>query len=262
MNQYQTLKIDTQNAGVAIVVINRPKALNALNKAVFRELDAFFSLDYKQIKNLMGIIITGVGEKAFVAGADIKEFATLDQEQATALSQNGKDVFDKICDFHLPVIAAVNGYALGGGCELAMACHLRWASKNARFGLPELSLGLIPGYSGTQRMVELIGKAKALELMLTGSMLDASTAANLGLVNHVSEEGALVADCLMVLGKISRNAPLAIKATIKTVNAFFDKQINGHELETQIFGGLMVTEDAKEGAKAFIEKRKADFRGM
>jgi len=258
---YETLIINTENQGVAIIEINRPKALNALNKTVFNELNAFFSEDYKQIDGLRGIIVTGRGEKAFVAGADITEFASLNQTEAQALSQKGKDIFDKISNFHLPVIAAVNGYALGGGCELAMACHLRWATKSARFGLPELSLGLIPGYSGTQRMVELVGKAKALELMLTGSMLDGDTACTLGLANHVSEDGMLIEDCLKVLSKISRNAPLAIKETIKTVNAFFDKNVNGHQLETEVFGALMVSQDAKEGAAAFLEKRKANFKG-
>lgn len=241
------------------ITINRPKKLNALNKETIKELhDAFKEMD-KEVE-VRVIIITGSGEKAFVAGADISEFADFDKTQGKELSRKGqKKLFDFVAELSTPVIAALNGFALGGGLELAMACHIRVASNNARMGLPEVSLGLIPGYGGTQRLPQLVGKGKALEMITTGGMIDAKDAFSHGLVNHVVEQEELIVFCEKIAGKISKNSPLAIASAIKAVNANFEDSVNGFDAEIEAFGSCFGTEDFKEGTSAFLEKRKPNF---
>ncbi|MBL0025265.1 MAG: enoyl-CoA hydratase/isomerase family protein [Saprospiraceae bacterium] len=241
-----------------ILTINRPHALNALNHEVFTVLDQFFTQYYRDY-SVKGIVITGSGDKAFVAGADIKEFSTLDAVSGAQLSKKGQDIFFKIERFHAPVIAAVNGFALGGGCELAMACHIRVAGTNARFGQPEVKLGLVPGYGGSQRLIQLIGKGKATELLLTTDMVNAHEALELGLVNYVVEPGNEVSNSLEILAKISEKGPLAVDKCIQLVNAYFDKGADGFKNEYTDFGELLGSQDAKEGALAFVEKRKPVF---
>lgn len=257
--KYDNLNIVFED-GIAIVTINREKALNALNSGIILELQRFFGKDALELTGLTGVIITGAGEKSFVAGADIKEFLELDGSGST-LSQRGQDTFLAIEQFHVPVIAAVNGFALGGGCELAMSCHMRVASTNARFGQPEVNLGIIPGYGGTQRLIQYIGKGKAIELMMTGDMIDAQEAWRLGLVNHVVAEGETVAKATEILKKIAKKAPVAIAKVIECVNTYFEKNIDGLAFEVAAFGDTTNTEDFREGASAFIEKRKPDFKG-
>jgi len=257
---YQNLLVEIEN-GIAIVTMNRPQALNAINRLTMKELNDFFGRDALSIDGLKGVIITGAGEKAFVAGADIKEFLALEEKEGEQLAKFGHDTYFLIENFHKPVIAAVNGFALGGGCELAMACHLRIAGEKARFGQPEINLGLIPGYGGTQRLVQYIGKAKALELLLTTDMIDANTALSLGLVNDVVPFGMEVEKSMEIIEKIATKAPLAVAETIRTVNAYFDTTQNGFDTEVKAFGKLCLSEDFKEGAAAFIEKRTANFSG-
>lgn len=257
---YNILTIDLQD-GIALVTINRAKSLNALNSATFSELDHLFSKKLSEISGLKGVIITGEGNKAFVAGADITEFGGLDQSKAAALSDRGQRIFDRIEQFHLPVIAAVNGFALGGGCELAMSCHMRVANTNARFGQPEVNLGILPGYGGTQRLIQFIGKGKAMELLLTADMIGADEAKTLGLVNHVVESEELIATCRNIIEKIATKGPVAIKETIAAVNAFFADSQDGFRYEVEAFGRVAATADFKEGAAAFVEKRKANFKG-
>lgn len=251
--------IVTEEEGLVTITINRPKALNALNKNVFDDLDNFFTTGFKDYINLKGVIITGAGEKAFVAGADIKEFLQLDAESAIHLSKRGQDVFFKIERFHVCVIAVVNGFALGGGCELAMACHLRVASESAKFGQPEVNLGLIPGYGGTQRLPQLVGKAKALEMILTADMIDANEAYRIGLANHICPSKEVMQKAKSIINKISRKGPVAIAKSIATVNAHYDKSENGFETEHKTFGAIMITDETKEGVTAFLEKRKPNF---
>ncbi len=257
---YKNLITELEN-GILTVTINRPKALNALNAQTFTDLEQLFSKDALAIENLNGVIITGAGSKSFVAGADISEFSELTAETAKELSQRGHDIFNLIERFPKVVIAAVNGFALGGGCELAMACHMRIAGEKARFGQPEVNLGLIPGYAGTQRLTQYVGKGKAMELLLTADMIRADEAYRLGLANHVVPVGEEVAKAKEIITKIASKAPLAIAKTIECVNAFFDKTADGFKKEVDSFGELMVSEDAKEGAAAFLEKRKANFKG-
>jgi enoyl-CoA hydratase len=242
-----------------VLTINRPQALNALNQGVFGMLRDFFSSGYEDYLPFAGVVITGSGPKAFAAGADITEFQGMHAKEGAELPQRGKDVFFLIERFHAPVIAAVNGFALGGGCELAMACHLRIASTTARFGLPEANLGLIPGYGATQRLVQLVGKGKALELMLTGDMIDAQTAQRLGLVNDTVEAEELMDTCFKVIEKIGTKGPLAIQKVIASVNAHFNPGVDGFQEETAHFAALMETQDFIEGTMAFLEKRKAHF---
>ncbi len=257
---YQTLLTSLEN-NIFTITINRPDKLNALNKTVIEELSA--AID-EVINNpaIRSAIITGSGPKAFVAGADISEFLSLDANGGKALAQKGQDmVFSKIENSPKPIVAAVNGFALGGGCELAMSCHFRIASENAKFGQPEVNLGLIPGYGGTQRLVQLIGKGRALELLMSGNMVDAHEAKQLGLVNHVTTFETLLEQTTLILSVINSKAPLAVAACIKAANAVYDESKNGFAVEVEEFGKCFATEDMKEGVSAFLEKRKANFKG-
>lgn len=249
------------NKPVARVTINRPKKLNALNRATIDELGQAFT-DLENDPEVRVIVLTGAGEKAFVAGADISEFASFSEEKGKALAKEGqRSLFDRVEQLKTPVIAAVNGFALGGGLELAMACHFRVASDNARMGLPEVSLGVIPGYGGTQRLPQLVGKGRAMEMIMTGGMIDAETAKSYGLVNHVTSLEELMDFVESLAGKIARNSPVAIGHAIKAVNAGFNKDMNGYQEEIEHFGQCFGTDDFKEGTTAFLEKRKADFPG-
>lgn len=250
-----------QSESFYLLTIQRPEALNALNKGVFNALEEFFEAK-KQDFSVKGVVITGSGSKAFAAGADIKEFSSLNEEQGAALSRRGQDVFFLIERFHAPVIAAVNGFALGGGCELAMSCHIRVAGQNARFGQPEVNLGLVPGYGGSQRLIQLIGKGKALEMLLTSDMIHADEALRLGLVTHVVESGHEVEKAFEILRKISAKGPLAIAKSIQLVNDYFDKSVDGFEREYKEFGKTIGSADSKEGAAAFIEKRSPVFKAQ
>lgn len=256
---FETLLTDIEN-GILTVTLNRPNNLNALNARVFVELRAVFE-DVYENSDIKSVIITGMGEKAFAAGADIKEFSAYNVEQGKHLSQNGHDVFFMIERCPKPVIAAVNGFALGGGCELAMACHLRVASENARFGQPEVNLGLTPGYAGTQRLIQLIGKGKALELLMTADMIKADEALQLGLVNYVKPLSELHSFCYELLEKITSKSPVAVAGIIDCVNAYFEEGVDGFKKEVQVFGNCFGTEDFKEGTSAFMSKRKALFPG-
>ncbi len=260
MNTYKTLTAEVID-NVLILRLNRPEAMNALNTLMFDELNIFFSEDYKNY-SVGSIILTGTGEKAFAAGADIKELHGLNSEQAEHLSSKGQRIFDLIEKFHLPVIAAVNGFSLGGGCELAMACHVRVASEKARFGQPEVNLGIIPGYGGTQRLVQLIGKGKAMEFLLTGDMISAGEALALGLVNHVVTPEELLNKSMELANKVNTKGPLALKGVIECVNGFFVPGVDGYALEARTFGDIANSEDFNEGTSAFIEKRKAQFKGV
>lgn len=246
--------------GILFVTLNRPKQLNALNKAVFTELESIFN-DVEKRTEVKGLIITGSGEKAFAAGADIKEFAHFSVEQGKKLSANGQRIFKIIETFNKPVIAAVNGFALGGGLELAMACHIRTASDNARFGQPEVSLALTPGYAGTQRLTQLIGKGKSIELLMTGTMINADEALNLGLVNYVVPQSELITKTEELMRSILKQSPVAVAGVIKCVDAFFTDGVDGFKTEIEEFGKCFDTEDFKEGTDAFLNKRKPKFPG-
>jgi enoyl-CoA hydratase len=256
---YQTLLTSLEN-GIYTIIINRPDKLNALNKDVFTDLNTALD-EIEKNKEIKSVIITGAGPKAFVAGADISEFNVLNKEQAMALAKRGQDIFARIENSSKPVVAAVNGFALGGGCELAMSCHFRIASENAKFGQPEVNLGLIPGYGGTQRLVQLIGKGKAMELLMSAHMIDANEAKQLGLVNYVTTPDTLLDHSIKILTIINSKAPLAVAGCIKAANAVFDESKDGFALEIEEFGNTFDTEDMKEGVAAFLEKRKADFKG-
>lgn len=247
--------------GIFTITINRPDKMNALNKDVIAAIGQAVDevISNNEIK---GAVITGAGNKAFVAGADISEFTDLDGAGGKALAARGAQlVFDKIEQSPKPIIAAVNGFALGGGCELAMACHFRIASDNARFGQPEVNLGLIPGYGGTQRLVQLIGKGKAMELLMTADMIKVDEAKALGLVNHVVSTEELLPKAIEILSKIQTKAPLAISRIISLVNTAATVSKEGFSNEIQMFGECFDTEDKKEGAAAFLEKRAAVFQG-
>ncbi len=245
---------------VMILHLNRPDALNALNSTMFDELDEFFTSDYTAY-NPSVILITGKGDKAFAAGADIKELHGLSSKQAESLSRKGQIIFSKIEEFHLPVIGAINGFALGGGCELAMACHLRIASTKAKFGQPEVGLGIIPGYGGTQRLIQLIGKGKATELLLTGDLINAEEAYRLGLVNYVTEPEQLIDRAIEIATKMQTRGPLALTGVIRSVNQYFSTSHEGFLFEAKTFGDIASTADFAEGTLAFIEKRKPVFQG-
>ena len=257
---YQTLLIILEN-GILTVVINRVEKLNALNKEVLEELNKVLD-EIERNPAVRSVIITGAGSKAFVAGADITEFSGLSKEDAMAMAKRGQDTFFRIENSAKPIVAAVNGFALGGGCELAMSCHFRVAAENAKFGQPEVNLGLIPGYGGTQRLVQLIGKGKAMELLMSAQMIDANEAKQLGLVNYVTTPETLLEHTKKILTLINSKAPLAVAGCIKAANAVFDESQNGFETELNEFGNCFVTEDMKEGVSAFLEKRKAVFTGQ
>ncbi|MGY8908929.1 MAG: enoyl-CoA hydratase/isomerase family protein [Flavobacteriales bacterium] len=247
--------------GLGQITINRPKKLNALNKDTITELSLAFKLleDDTEVKV---IILTGSGEKAFVAGADIAEFANFSVDEGGNLARKGQEIlFDYVENLSTPVIAAINGFALGGGLELAMACHFRIASDNAKMGLPEVSLGVIPGYGGTQRLPQLVGKGKAMELIMTAAMISADDAKNYGLVNHVTTLDELLPLAEKLAGKIMRNSLVAIASAIKAVNANFKDGVNGFDVEINQFGNCFGTEDFTEGTTAFLEKRKPNFPG-
>lgn len=257
---YENILVSQDN-GIATVTINRPSKLNALNKATIAELhQAFKSLNEDATAKV--IIVTGSGEKAFVAGADISEFADFSVEQGAELARNGQQtLFDFVENLSTPVIAAVNGFALGGGLELAMSAHFRIASDNAKMGLPEVSLGVIPGYGGTQRLPQLVGKGRAMEMVMTAGMVGAEDAKNYGLVNHVTTQEELLPLANKIAGKIMRNSSVAIGHAIKCINDNYKDGVNGFETEIHNFGVCFETEDFKEGTTAFLEKRKADFPG-
>ena len=257
---YENLLIAIENK-IALVTLNRPTKLNALNKDTLAELHAAFA-NLEKDDTVQVIILTGSGEKAFVAGADIAEFANFSAQEGTQLAAEGhQKVFDHIENLKKPVIAAVNGFALGGGLELAMACHFRVASENAKMGLPEVTLGLIPGYGGTQRLPQLVGKGRAMEMILTATMITAAEAKEYGLVNHVVPQAELIEFCQGLAQKIIKNAPVALSEAIMAINANVDKTKNGFEQEINAFGRLFGTADFKEGTTAFLEKRKANFSG-
>ncbi len=251
--------IKSELNGIVTLTINRPSALNAINAEIMDDLYYLFSegLDFKA---LVGVIITGSGDKAFAAGADIKEFPTLSKEEASALSRRGHSVYNLIETCKVPVIAAVNGFSLGGGNELAMACHIRIASHNARFGQPEVNLGLIPGYGGVQRLIQYIGKGRATELLLTGGMIDAATALEYGLITHLTEPSELLPTAEKILSKISGKGPNAISKIIEGINSFYNKEIDGFKKEIEDFGTCLDSSECREGVSAFVEKRKANFR--
>jgi enoyl-CoA hydratase len=250
-----------KQAQIAVITINRPTKLNALNKETIQELhEAFSALNKEQA--IKAIIITGSGEKAFVAGADISEFANFSVQEGKELAAQGQALlFDFVQNLSTPVIAAVNGFALGGGLELAMACHFRVASTNAKMGLPEVTLGVIPGYGGTQRLTQLVGKGRAMELIMTAGMVDAATAKNYGLVNHVVAQDELLEFTKGIAAKIVNNSSVAIAKAIQAINANFEDGTNGYAIEIENFGACFGTEDFKEGTTAFLEKRKAIFPG-
>ena len=246
-------------AGICTITINRPTKLNALNKETINELHNAIS-KAETDKKVKVLIITGSGDKAFVAGADISEFANFNIKQGAKLAKKGQEIlFNFIENLDKPVIAAINGFALGGGLELAMACHFRIASDNAKMGLPEVSLGLIPGYGGTQRLPQLVGKGKAMEMIMTAGMIPAKDANNYGLVNYVVTQEELLPFAEKIAAKIIKNSPMAIAAAIKAINAGFDANENGFEIEIEQFGKSFGTEDFEEGTTAFLEKRKANF---
>lgn len=254
---YTTL-LTSLEKGIFTVTVNRPDKMNALNKDVMNDLDAVVD-EIETNPEIKAVIITGAGPKAFVAGADISEFVGLNKEEGMTLAKQGQDIFFKIENCSKPIVAAVNGFALGGGCELAMACHFRVASDNAKFGQPEVNLGLIPGYGGTQRLTQLIGKGRSMELLMTGNMIDASIALEYGLVNHVVSQDDLLPKAKMILEQIIVKAPLAVGKCITAANAAYSA--NGYHKEIDAFGECFQTEDMKEGTSAFLEKRKPQFKG-
>jgi enoyl-CoA hydratase len=257
---YQTLLTSLEN-GIFTVTINRPEKLNALNKDVFKDLEKVLQ-EITQNNEIKSVIIAGSGNKAFVAGADITEFGGLTVEEGKALARTGQDIFFKIENCSKPIVACVNGFALGGGCELAMACHFRIASENAKFGQPEVNLGLIPGYGGTQRLTQLIGKGRAIELLISGQMIDAATALQYGLVNYVVPQEELMNKAIGILNTINTKAPIAVSGCISAANAVWNETINGFELEIEQFGNCIGTNDMIEGTSAFLEKRRPVFKGQ
>ncbi len=256
---YQTLLTSLED-NILTITINRPDKLNAINKTVMSELGLVMD-KVCSTPEIKSAIITGAGPKSFVAGADITEFEGLSVDEGMALAKKGLDIFFKIENSPKPVIAAVNGFALGAGCELAMACHFRIAADNAKFGQPEVNLGLIPGYGGTQRLVQLIGKGRAIELLISAALIDANTALQYGLVNYVVPAAELMDKAKAILTLVNTKAPLAIAKCIEAANAVFDEKKNGYDVEMTGFGNCFTTADMKEGTTAFVEKRKAIFAG-
>ena len=257
---YQNILVEEENE-ILYITIDRPSKLNALNRDTIQELHEAFS-EAKDDNEVKVIILTGSGGKAFVAGADISEFADFSPEEGKQLAAEGHaKLFDFVANFPKPVIAAVNGFALGGGLELAMAAHFRVASENAKMGLPEVSLGVIPGYGGTQRLSQIVGKGRAMEMIMTAGMIDANQALQYNLVNHVTTQEELLEFTEKLAGKILNNSLVAIEGAIKAINASYEKGVNGFEVEMNEFGKAFGTEDFKEGTSAFLNKRKAEFPG-
>lgn len=246
---------------VQLITINRPDKLNALNRRTISELGE--AIKRAEADKEVGVIIVrGSGEKAFVAGADIAEFHQFDLNQAKELSQSGHDdLFDLVENTQKPVIAAINGFALGGGLELAMSCHMRVAASSAKMGLPEVSLGVIPGYGGTQRLAQLAGKGKAFEMISSAAMISAEDALAVGLVNHVVDQDELMDKCMQIAQQILKNSPTAIAAAIRTINAGYAEGVDGYEKEIEEFANCFTTADFKEGTDAFLSKRKPNFTG-
>lgn len=255
---FSTIKTSLED-NIFTITINRPDKLNALNQAVLEELNSAMDLVYSD-KKIKAVIITGTGEKAFVAGADIAEFISINDNAGASFAKKGQDIFLKIENCPKPVIAAVNGFALGGGCELAMSCHFRLASTNAKFGQPEVNLGLIPGYGGTQRLTMLVGKGKAMELILTGNMINADEAKTLGLVNYVEAPENLIPKTKEILNIIFTKSPVAVSKAIAAINAYYQFDKDGFDEEAELFGEVFSGEDKKEGTAAFLEKRKPVFK--
>ena len=260
MSDLQTISV-SWDGDLAIVTVDRQEKLNALNAEVFTELgEAFGSLRYDD--QVRGVIVTGAGPKAFVAGADIGELARMDALSGVQVSRTGQEVFRTIERFPKPVLAAVGGFALGGGCELALACHMRVASENARFGLPEVGLGIIPGYGGTIRLARLVGLGRAVEMALTGEMIGAEAALGMGLVTHVFPQGELLDRAKETLRKVTKNGPLAVRMVLESIYRGMDTTlVEATGVESTLFGLLASSEDMKEGMTAFLEKRKPDFKG-
>lgn len=259
MTNFQTLLTETNNR-VATVTINRPGKLNALNAQAKSELRELFT-NLKTDASVDVVILTGAGEKAFVAGTDIKELTELNSESGKVFSAKGQEVFDLIENLGKPVIAAVNGYALGGGCELALACHIRIASENAKFGQPEVNLGIIPGYGGTQRLARLIGKGRAMEMILAGNQIDAQEALRVGLVNKIVPQSELLTVAQNLAALIASKGQVAIRMALKAVNMTQETNLtDGQQLEASLFGVCCDSEDLKEGTAAFLEKRKPVFK--
>jgi enoyl-CoA hydratase len=257
---YENLQVERKD-GVAVVTVSRPKKLNALNTKTIDEIDAIFTA-LASDGEVRGVVVTGAGEKAFVAGADIEELAGLDAESGRALSERGHRVFDRIEWLGKPVVAAINGFALGGGCELALACHVRLASENASLGTPEVKLGLMCGYGGTQRLPRLVGRGAALEILLTGGRVGAEEALRLGLVNRVVPLEQLLPEAEALVREMIANGPLALRATLEAVHGGLDRPLaEAQEGEAQLFGELCASSDAGEGTSAFLEKRAPRFRG-
>lgn len=260
MAEFRTLKIEIEDR-IALVTLNQPEVLNALNQSALEDLEAVF-LERLAQDDVGAVILTGAGEKAFVAGADIKELAALDPLEARAKSRQGHRLLERIEGFSKPVIAAINGFCLGGGCELALACHIRIAAESAQIGLPEVKLGLIPGYGGTQRLPRLVGKGKAMEMILSGERIDAQEAHRVGLVNGVVSREDLIPRCRELAAGILANGPLAVRYCIEAVNSGLDMPLQeATRLEASLFGLCCATEDMKEGTQAFIDKRKPQFKG-
>ncbi|MEQ6121157.1 enoyl-CoA hydratase-related protein [Reichenbachiella sp. MALMAid0571] len=260
MEEFKNLILSLSD-NILIITINREKHLNALNIETLEEIKTAIQ-SVCDDRDITGVIFTGAGEKSFVAGADISEFSGVNEVTGRKFSESGQEAFQMIENCNKPVIAAVNGFALGGGCELAMACHMRVATENAKFGQPEVNLGIIPGYGGTQRLTQLIGKGKALELMLTGDMISASEALKYGLVNYVvSTQEELIEKSKEILNKISKKAPLAVGMVIDCVNAVFTSGENGYQTEANSFSRCCGSDDFKEGTSAFLEKREPQFKG-
>lgn len=261
MSTYSNLLLENTNR-ILKITINRESKLNALNRQTLLELREALHYVQENPKDIRGVIITGAGDKAFIAGADISQFTTLSVTAARKSAEEGQQIFQAIEDCTTPVVAVVNGFALGGGCELAMAAHIRIATKTAKFGQPEVNLGLIPGYGGTQRLAQLIGKGRAFELLMTADMIPADTALEYGLVNHLEDDKeTALAKATEILTKIMAKAPLAIGRVVESVNACYEPGTDGYQKEAQAFASCFTTEDMKEGVAAFLEKRPANFKG-
>ncbi|MEM9338862.1 MAG: enoyl-CoA hydratase-related protein [Bacteroidota bacterium] len=261
MESYDNLHLKLTD-GILTITIDRESKMNALNQATMDDIKEAFLYIQDNPKDVRGVIVTGAGEKAFVAGADVNEFTGVNEMSARKFAEGGQEIFQSIEDCHTPVIAVVNGFALGGGCELAMAAHMRVAVSTARFGQPEVNLGLIPGYGGTQRLAQLIGKGKAFEYLLNAEMINADDALRLGLVNYVEPDVPSAIDkAKAILTKIMTKAPVAVGLVIDSVNAHFETGTNGYEAEAKAFARCFATEDFKEGVDAFLNKRQANFKG-